>query len=579
MTSLQPGQDTAVGRLAGILLCAGLITLASAFAFAFLIACSSRPVAGSDAGVGGPPLGAELSSARALATGQAPLPARAEALALAQSIEARAVREGAGARAVELHAAAAGVLARVWRIEGKEQDAREAVELYRAAARETEVAGACEAALTVARLAGDVARDASVTYAELYRAQRRFASSSTSAPADAGAGSVCRRDIEDDLRTLAAFRPPQRVLEAIDEGLAGEGSIAQALASALEAGASVPVKAPQVVRIESWPGRDATRVVIVLDRPAPYRVGDEVLAGDAPRTFVDLDGVDLGPAPRDTPLDGVVDRVRAAGTSTGSRVSLDLEGRAWRRVFTLREPYRIVVDVARHPPGVQGRNARQIARVVLDPGHGGRDTGAVGPGGTKEKDVVLDIAHRVAPVLAAEGIQVVLTRDDDHFVSLEERTARANGFGADLFISIHANASESKGRRGIETYVLDTTRDEIAARVAARENATTQDSSAELASILGGMRMADEAARSTRFAQLLQRASTSAARSRFGDAVDGGVHTAGFYVLVGARMPSVLFETSYISNPAEEARLGSDEYRQLLADAIANAVKAYRQGR
>jgi N-acetylmuramoyl-L-alanine amidase len=308
-------------------------------------------------------------------------------------------------------------------------------------------------------------------------------------------------------------------------------------------------------------------------------VGDEVLAGDAPRTFVDLDGVDLGPAPRDTPLDGVVDRVRAAGTSTGSRVSLDLEGRAWRRVFTLREPYRIVVDVARHPPGVQGRNARQIARVVLDPGHGGRDTGAVGPGGTKEKDVVLDIAHRVAPVLAAEGIQVVLTRDDDHFVSLEERTARANGFGADLFISIHANASESKGRRGIETYVLDTTRDEIAARVAARENATTQDSSAELASILGGMRMADEAARSTRFAQLLQRASTSAARSRFGDAVDGGVHTAGFYVLVGARMPSVLFETSYISNPAEEARLGSDEYRQLLADAIANAVKAYRQGR
>jgi N-acetylmuramoyl-L-alanine amidase len=197
----------------------------------------------------------------------------------------------------------------------------------------------------------------------------------------------------------------------------------------------------------------------------------------------------------------------------------------------------------------------------------------------REKDVTLDIAHRVAPVLAEKGVQVVLTRDDDRFVSLEERTARANAFGADLFVSIHCNASESRGRRGIETYVLDTTRDEIAARVAARENATTQAASAELASILGGMRMADEGARSTRFAQLLERAATTAVQTKYGDAVDGGVHTAGFYVLVGARMPSVLFETSYISNATEEQRLGTPEYRQLVADAIANAVQAYREGR
>ncbi len=553
-----------------------------------MVSCASHgsgASGGGEAGVGLAKGSADLATARAIASGQAPLPLRAEALALAQSIEARAAREGAGARAVELHAAAAGVLERAWRIEGKEQDAREAVELYRAAAREVTVPGACEAALAVARLAGDVARDASITYAELYRAQRRLAVAS-SAPAgigtDAGAGSPCRRDVEDALATLVAFRPPQRVIEAIDEGLAGEGAVAQALSAVMDAGltvGTVPVKPPQVMRIESWPGKDATRIVIVLDRPAPYRVGDEVLAGGAPRTFVDLDGVDLGPAPHDTPLTGVVDRVRAEGTSTGSRISLDLEGRAWRRVFYMHEPYRIVLDVARHPPGVQGRDARTIARVVLDPGHGGKDTGAVGPGGTREKDVTLDVAHRVAPVLSAQGIQVVLTRDDDRFVSLEERTARANGFSADLFLSIHANASESRGRRGIETYVLDTTRDEIAARVAARENATTQESSAELASILGGMRMADEAARSTRFAQLLQRASTSAVRGRFGDAVDGGVHTAGFYVLVGARMPSVLFETSYISNVTEEQRLGSEDYRQLLADAIANAVKAYREGR
>ena len=340
------------------------------------------------------------------------------------------------------------------------------------------------------------------------------------------------------------------------------------------------IRPPQITRIESWPGRDAARVVVILDRPAVYRIGDEVVAGtSAPRTFLDLDGVDLGATPREVPAGGVVARVHAEATSTGSRVTLDLEGRAWRRVFYMHEPYRIVVDVATHPPGTQGRGARTVSRVVLDPGHGGKDTGAVGPSGVREKDVTLDVAHRVAPVLAAQGIQVVLTRDDDRFVSLEERTARANGFNADLFVSIHCNASESKGRRGVETYVLDTTRDEIAGRVAARENATTQPVSAELASILGGMRLADEAQRSTRFAQLLQRAATTAVQTRFGDVVDGGVHTAGFYVLVGARMPSVLFETSYISNATEEQRLASDAYRQLMADAIANAVKAYREGR
>jgi N-acetylmuramoyl-L-alanine amidase len=203
----------------------------------------------------------------------------------------------------------------------------------------------------------------------------------------------------------------------------------------------------------------------------------------------------------------------------------------------------------------------------------------MGPTGIKEKDVALDIAHRVAPVLARQGMQVVLTRDDDRYVSLEERTARANAFAADLFVSIHCNASESRLRRGVETYILDTSRDEIAARVAARENATTRAASAELSPFLGGMRMAADAKRSARFAQLLQRAATTAVQSKYGDAFDGGVHTAGFYVLVGARMPSVLFETSYVSNTAEEARLGSADYRQLIADAIINAVRAYAQGR
>ncbi len=528
-----------------------------------------------------------MARARALTEKGVPLPGRAEVLALAEAVEAQAVREGAGARAVDLHATAGQLVERVWRAEGRERDAVEALELYRSASREADTPGACDAAMSAARLAADVGHDASIEYTEIYRVLRRFAATrevdagaERAPPASAGSTATCLRQAEDALAVLAAFRPSQRVLEAIDDSLQGEGSLAHAVPGAIDAGALVPVKPPQVVRIDSWPGPGAARVVVVLDRAASYRVGDEVFAGDpTPHTFLDLDGVDLGRVSRDMPQPGIVTRVRAESTSTGSRVLLDLDGHAWRRVFYLDEPYRIVVDVARQPPGTAGHGPRSLSRVVLDPGHGGKDTGAAGPEGVREKDVTLDIARRLAPVLVAQGIQVMSTRDDDRFVSLEERTARANSFSADLFVSIHCNASESKWRRGVETYVLDTTRDEIAARVAARENATTQAASAELGAILGGMRLAEQARLSDRFARLLERSAMAALRMKYEDAVEGGVHPAGFYVLVGARMPSVLFETSYVSNVVEEQRLGTARYRQLLADAIANAIKAYREGR
>jgi N-acetylmuramoyl-L-alanine amidase len=374
---------------------------------------------------------------------------------------------------------------------------------------------------------------------------------------------------------LADSIKARAVREGVDDNVAGEEAIGRSVRSE----AAEQTHSPRVTQIEWWPGREAARVVIALDRPTAYRIGDEVAAGIDPRTFLDFDGVELGPIQNDVLTQGIVTHIHAETTTTGSRIWLDLDGHAWRRVFEMREPYRVVVDVARRPPGVQGAGPRTVSRVVLDPGHGGSDRGARGPSGLQEKDVVLDIAHRVAPVLAAQGIQVVLTRDDDTFVSLEERTARANAFGADLFVSLHCNASEGRGRRGVESYVLDTNRDEVAARVAAFENATTQTASTELASILGGLRMADGGRSSKRLAQLLLRASTTAVQTKYGDAVDGGVHAAGFYVLVGARMPAVLFEASYISNATDEQRLGSEEYRQLLADAIANALRAYREGR
>jgi N-acetylmuramoyl-L-alanine amidase len=536
----------------------------------------------------GPPEGgvddaAQVTRAQALVDG-GPLGDRATVVALAQSVEAQAIREGAGERATELHSLAARLLERMWRIEGRDQDATEAIELYHAASQGLTLRGACESAVRGARLSGELARDGSKTYAELYRVQRRLAATQSASQgardgaAPSGSDGVgCAGGVEDWLVALAPFRPPARVLESIDEGLAGEGAIALAMA---DSGAVSP-NAPQIQRIDTWPGRESARVVVALSRAARFRTGDEPgLSGAPPRTFVELDGVDVGAALRDTALVGIVTRVRAQPTTTGARVTLDLDGQAFRRVFYLPEPYRVVIDIARHPPGTGlGHGRRAVQRVVLDPGHGGNDPGAIGPAGTKEKDVTLDIAHRAAPILAKEGMMVVLSRDDDRFVTLEERTARANGFGADLFVSIHCNAAEGHARHGVETYVLDTTKDEIAARVAARENATSQAATAELGSILASMRLADQASRSSRLAELMQKAALASLHDAYPDVLDGGVHTAGFYVLVGARMPSILFETSYISNPTEEQRLATEDYRQRLGDGIANAVRAYREGR
>jgi len=551
-------QDTWVGKRRRLIF-AGLVLL--------LGACG-RGSTGSDAEAEP----AEIARARALVAGAA-LPPRAEALAVGESVEALAVKEGAGGRAAELHALAARVFERVYRVDGKEQDAKEAVAAYDSAAKDLKTELGCDAALRGVTLAGDAAHDAQVTYVGLYKLGRRLGR--RDAGRDAGGAapdSPCLSRVGAAMASIEAFRPPSRILSAIEEGLAASGT------GVFDAGAA-SAATPRVVRVEQWPGRDTARVVVTLNRTAAYRVGDEGGGGGAVGTFVELDGVQLGGVMRDGAGGGIVSRVRVEATTTGTRVTLDTDGgTAYRRVFHLEEPFRIVIDVARRPPGV-GAPRRLVSRVVLDPGHGGNDAGASGPDGLKEKDVTLDIARRAQPIFAKAGIEAVLTRDDDRYVTLEERTARANQLGADLFVSIHCNAAENHGRHGVETYVLDTTRDEIASRVAARENATSTAATAELGSILANLRLADQATHSTHLAELLQKAAMASLRPPHPDVVDGGVHPAGFYVLVGARMPAVLFETSYISNPVEDERLESDDYKNRLADAIANAVRAYREGR
>jgi N-acetylmuramoyl-L-alanine amidase len=340
----------------------------------------------------------------------------------------------------------------------------------------------------------------------------------------------------------------------------------------------------KVVAIQPYGSKDRARIVITLSGPTTFRVGE--LAG--PRLFVDLEKAVPSHA-RDIPVGGLVERIRQAArgdTKRGdasTRIVLDLSSPAYRRIFYVPEPFRVIVDAATHPPekaSFAPGTPRNVSRVAIDAGHGGSDPGAIGPSGLREKDVTLDIAHLAAPVLSRElGILTLLTRDDDRFVPLDERAARANAFHADLFVSIHCNASDSGGPHGVMTFVLDTAQGELAAKIAARENATSVAASSQVGSIASGLRLAETGTRSTHFAELLQRSTMASLTGRFGDASDQGVKSAGFFVLLGAEMPSVLFETSFISNPAEEKRLSTADYRQKLADGIVNAIRAYREGR
>ena len=276
--------------------------------------------------------------------------------------------------------------------------------------------------------------------------------------------------------------------------------------------------------------------------------------------------------------------MRVGKREKGTRVVLDLSAPAHRKVFYLPEPFRLVIDVATgaEPTTAPGltTGTRLVRRVVLDPGHGGHDPGAVGPAGLREKDVTLDVAHRAAPILARElGVSTLLTRDSDDFIPLDERAARANAFQADLFVSIHCNASEDPSARGFMTFVLDNARDPMASSIAARENAASPAAAAELANAMSRVIDASSLSRSVRLAEVLQKSAFASLSQSYADEPDGGVKRAGFYVLAGARMPAVLFETTFISNPTGESRLNTGDYRQKLADAIVNAVRAYREGR
>ncbi len=221
----------------------------------------------------------------------------------------------------------------------------------------------------------------------------------------------------------------------------------------------------------------------------------------------------------------------------------------------------------------------KIGRIVIDPGHGGHDTGTIGPDGLQEKDLVLEVGRRLGKLLETRlGAEVVYTRKDDTFIPLETRTAIANQQRADLFISIHANSSQDSAARGVETYYLNFTSSPEALEVAARENAVSEKSIYELQDLVKKIALKEKIEESREFAGDVQESLHSSLAAKSPAIRDRGVKKAPFIVLIGANMPSILAEISFVSNPADEHRLETSEYRQRIAESLYRGIAKYVDG-
>jgi N-acetylmuramoyl-L-alanine amidase len=355
-------------------------------------------------------------------------------------------------------------------------------------------------------------------------------------------------------------------------------------------------KHAEVKEIRYWSGSTHTRIVIDLDREVAYK--DRLLKKDIaldkpPRLCIDLTVAKLSPRVSEpiTIEAGLLKRVRAGQyTPDTVRVVLDLESVADYKIFPLSDPFRVVIDVLGTSQLPQKEETTKLSplpqqqpqsfKLVLDPGHGGEDPGAIGPTGLKEKDVVLRISTRVRNKVRKElGWDVVMTREDDRFIRLEDRTAVAATEEGKLFVSIHANASKDRSIRGVESFVIGTTTNRDALRLAAKENNISPRQVSDLQIILTDLKLNDptKVIPSRQLAECVQSSLVNNLQKKFGQAKDLGVKQAPFIVLVGAEMPSTLIEVSFISNPMEEGMLRDQSYLDAVTDAIVDGLKKYAQ--
>ena len=258
---------------------------------------------------------------------------------------------------------------------------------------------------------------------------------------------------------------------------------------------------------------------------------------------------------------------------TGSQYSINYSSLSIQNELGSKNPLVNPVDLN------EEKQKWKFDTIIIDPGHGGKDPGAVGYRGTKEKDIVLDVAKRLAKKIEKNSkTKVILTREEDIFIRLQDRTKFANSNEGDLFISIHTNAAKDRRASGFETFLIGPNKNEAAIKVAARENsalALEGFSGKELTNedlIKATIAQSAFAAKSEEFASLVQNEIKKRVQSK-----DRGVKQAGFYVLMGASMPNVLIELGFISNPNEEKKLNSSSYRDVLATSIYYAVLKYQK--
>ena len=355
-----------------------------------------------------------------------------------------------------------------------------------------------------------------------------------------------------------------------------------------------------VLPIRHWSNKRYTRVSIELSQPTTYT--HKVLVQDEAhprRIYIDLHNSRMAPGLKGiTPVgDGLLGQIRNAQFDQQTvRVVLDTQANIEDyKVFTLSDPYRVVIDVMSSEtdkgskPTASSTNTKEDAppppakkptlsarRIILDPGHGGKDPGTTNANGLMEKDIVLNVALQVAKKLREEHhCEVVLTRDRDVFIPLEERTAIANTKEGDLFVSIHVNAAPNREAHGIETYVLDLATNKEAMRVAAQENASSARQISDLQSILLDLMYNSKVNESLKLAGLVQDEMVSGLGKRFNEVNNLGVKKAPFVVLIGAQMPAILTEIAFLSNPEEAKRLQSDKYIASVAEHISAGVAQY----
>jgi N-acetylmuramoyl-L-alanine amidase len=377
-------------------------------------------------------------------------------------------------------------------------------------------------------------------------------------------------------------------------------SLLLCLAVSLLLGIDRPPGLSDVTEVRHWSYPTYTRVVVELTRPVTTEIkslGADRSEGRPERLYLDLPGVWVGLRYADPiPVgDGLLEGIRLGQNSrTSARLVIDLKRHDHHRLFFLSSPSRVVVDVyggkrsgrgapdpgARRPSPGNGQlplGMRQVHTVVLDPGHGGRDPGALGAYGLREKDVTLRLARELRPRLVGRGFRVVMTRDEDRTVSLEERTAFAEGVGGDVFISLHTNASRRRSARGIETYYLDKSHERHSRRVAARENGVPANRLDDLQRIVAQLRVSEVSVHSARLAKTVHEEIVEGVRSTHGSVEDLGVKRGPFYVLFLSNMPSILLEAGFLTNGAEAVRLRSDFYIDVLAEQISRGLSSYRR--